>query len=213
MAMILLANKTPIKSGGEKLVFLHPHQPGHLIKVINPRFFNYMHKQWPFMMRLQRLAHYWSYLRELTEHIAARTYNVPDLHHLQNITGLVDTDIGLGIVTEAITRRDGQLADTLGNLIDQARFNSIEQAAFLRFCDWLSQAPLIVRDLSVHNLVWHEDGRHFVVIDGVGGKIRPTLRSFSASYNRRSNRLKVEKLKQRVARMQQKPAPGQSPQG
>lgn len=204
MSRITLSTTSPIKSGGEKLVFWHPGQQGHLIKVINTRYFDYMHKQWPVMMRLQRLAHYWSYLRELTEHIAARANGVPDLHHLQNITGLVDTDLGLGLVTEAVTRPDGQLAWTLGDLIEQGRYDQTQQAAFERFCQWLSDAPLIIRDLSVHNLVWQEDGGYFVVIDGVGGKIRPTLRSFSDYYNRRSNRQKVAKLKERIARMQAK---------
>lgn len=199
MVMVSLAHETPIKSGGEKLVFLHPLQPGQLIKIVNPRYISYMYKTWPILTRFRRLSHYWFYLKELTEHIAARARGVPDLHHLQNITGLVDTDLGLGMVMEAVLRRDGQLAHTLGDLLENGGFGAAEQAAFTEFCCWLTKAPLIVRDLSVHNLVWHEQGQYFVVIDGVGGKARPTLRSFSSRYNLRSNRLKVEKLQRRVA--------------
>lgn len=204
--LIHLTHVTPIKSGGEKLVFMHPHAPGHLIKIVNPRYIRYMYQQWPFMIRLQRLTHYWSYLRELHEHIAARAHGLRDLHHLQNITGLVDTDLGLGMVLEAVTRADGQLADTLAELINQGRFGAREQAAFTRFCDWLADAPLIVRDLAAHNLVWNEVSGHFVVIDGVGGRLRPSLRSFSSHYNRYSNRQKIEKLKRRVALQQARQA-------
>ena len=52
---ITLSGVTPIKSGGEKLVFWHPEQPGQLIKLINSRYIQYMNKQWPLMMRFQRI--------------------------------------------------------------------------------------------------------------------------------------------------------------
>ncbi|MES2720024.1 MAG: YrbL family protein [Pseudomonadota bacterium] len=198
MALVLLTHETPIKSGGEKLVFLHPHQPGQLIKIINTRYIRYMYAQWPLLIRLQRLAHYWSHQRELMEHIAARAHGVQKLHHMQTITGLADTDLGLGIVITAIVKRNGQLADTLSERIQQGQFGQKEAAALHQFCEWLATAPLIVRDLTTRNLVWDETGEHFVVIDGVGARLRPSLRSLSSHYNRYSNCKKIEKLKQRV---------------
>lgn len=197
---IILSGVTPIKSGGEKLVFWHPEQPGQLIKLINSRYIQYMNKQWPLMMRFQRMAHYWSYLRELTEHIAARAQGVGQLHHLQNITGLVDTDLGLGLVMQAVLKRNGELADTLSDVIRKGQFGSVEAEAFEALCQWLDDTPLIIRDLAAHNVVWNEVNQHLVIIDGVGGRLRPSVRSLSQRYNRYSNRKKVAKLRLRVQR-------------
>lgn len=57
---------------------------------------------------------------------------------------------------------------------------------------------MIIRDLSLNNIVWDEPGKLFVVIDGIGARPLPSLRQFSALYNKRANNKRAKKLLSRV---------------
>lgn len=206
MQVLRLTDRPPLSTGYMKLVFRHPSQPGALIKVIKPAHVHEIRRRWPLLTRIQRLGHYLVLLRELTDHIAMRASDPAGIDYVQNITGLVDTDLGMGLVVEAVTRRDGELADTLARLLAERRFTAMHARALQEFCTWLSQAPLVIRDLGARNLVWHEAGSRFVLIDGFGEYLGLTLRSFWPAYNRRHNRRKAAKLLQRVTAAAQRAA-------
>lgn len=199
MQTIELSQLKPIASGLEKVVFWHPHQPGQLIKIVTPAHIKLMRQQWPLLTRMQRVSHYFFYINEIVEHMAIRAHPAPGIHQLQTITGLVDTDLGLGLVVEAITREDGQLAHTLDQLIALDRFGETEKQALQTFCQWLADSPLIVRSLSLPNIVWHEKDQHFVLIDGFGNQApRFSLRSLFKGYNQRHNKRKIKRLLKHV---------------
>jgi hypothetical protein len=195
---LILSDQTPIRAGREKRVYLHPEQPGSLVKIINSDWLAFMYRNWPFQSRLRRVAHYFLYLNELIEHISLRARGLEELHFAQNITGLVDTDLGLGIVVEAVTRSDGSLAESLRDLIFRGAFGEVEYQALVKFCNWLGSSGLIIRDLGAQNIVWNEKTQNFVIVDGFGERALLSLRMFSRRYNQRHNMRKAEKLLQRT---------------
>jgi len=205
-----LSGRKPVGMGVEKRVFFHPTQPGSLIKIINPDYIREMYRLWPWSMRFRRVAHYWIFLDEIVEHLAIRAQSPDQVQYLQRITGLVDTDQGVGIVVDAVLRKDGRLAESLHDVIQRAAFGATEKAALERFCEWLGRSGIVVRDLSARNVVWDEVNGHFVLIDGFREKPYGSMRSFWGWYNRRHNRRKAAKLLQRTLHtaIQHSPAHG-----
>jgi hypothetical protein len=198
--MILLSEKQPITSGGEKFIFHHPEDSSKLIKVINPTYIDFMKKNRSITYRLRRLKHYWFVANQVIEHIASREEDIDNKHFLQTVYGFVDTDMGLGIVVNAIKNDDNSLGFTLGDLIKNKQFNQVHKKALECFIEWMKITHIIIRDLWLDNLVWDEKGQYFVLVDGIGGRYLPTLRSYCRWYNLRGNKKRANKLLQRVER-------------
>ncbi len=196
----LLKDTLPLASGSEKSVYQHPHSPNLLIKIWHEDYFVKIRNDNPIFTKLRRLPRYSAVLKEFTEHLSVREWN--DKHiFIQKIVGVVDTDLGLGLVVKKVARRNGDPARSLSDLLSSGEFSSIHQAALDEFLDWIRGSGVIVRDLGTKNLVWDEVGERFVVIDGIGGKARISLREYCKWYNRRSNNLRADKLLSRVNRI------------
>ena len=196
--MIQLSAENALAQGGEKIVFNHPSSEDLLVKVINPRYARYMDDNWPISTRLRRLPHYWFYINELIEHVFSREAEIPNNHFIQNIVGLTDTNLGLGMIVEAVRNNDGELACSLAEIIDKKEYSQIHHDATLEMIDWINDNYIIVRDLTAANIVWNEKENHFVLIDGIGARRLPSLRSVSKRYNQHSNIKRTEKLKKRL---------------
>lgn len=198
--LIKLSDKTPVGKGGEKIVYFHPDDHSKLIKVINPDYIDFMKKNRSLTYRLRRLTHYWFFSNMVIEHIASREEDIPQKHFLQTIIGFVDTDMGLGVVVNAVTKSNGEIGDSLGDLIKSGAYTSVHETALNNFIEWMQDVHIIIRDLWLDNLIWNEKDQHFVLVDGIGSRYLPSLRSYWRRYNLRGNRKRAIKLLQRVDR-------------
>lgn len=144
------------------------------------------------------MPYYWFYIKEVIEHVSLREENVRDRHFLQHLVGFADTNLGLGMVVKAVRKADGDLADSLSTLIDTDQFTPLHQHALDELLSWIESTWVIIRDLTARNIVWDERHQHFVIIDGIGARYLPSLRTISRAYNRRSNRKKIAKLRMRI---------------
>ncbi len=201
--MYTLSMECAVASGGERIVFDHPDSSEYLIKVLSPRYRNYMNTARRFSTKLRRLPYYWVYINELVEHIALREDHVPGKHFIQEVVGVVDTNLGLGMVVKAVRNTNGELASSLATLIDSHQFTELHRAALEDLLAWINSTYVIIRDLTARNMVWNERDGHFVVVDGIGARHLPSLRTVSRRYNQRSNRKKVAKLRARVRKQQE----------
>lgn len=198
--MISLSQQEPVAKGGEKLIYFHPQDDSKLIKVINPSYIDFMQKNYSLTYRLRRLKHYWFFANTMIEHIASSEEDVANKHFLQAVDGFVDTDLGFGLIVKAVKNLDGSLGHTLGDLLMANQFNDQHRLALNAFVDWMKETHIIIRDLWLDNLVWDEQGQYFVLVDGIGGRYLPTLRSYCRWYNLRGNWKRAEKLLKRVDR-------------
>ncbi|WP_444885154.1 YrbL family protein [Microbulbifer sp. PSTR4-B] len=187
-----------IAKGNEKLVFPHPESDDLLIKVISDQFRRTMDYKFSISTRLRRLTYYWPYIKEVSEHIYLREGKVKDTHFVQEFKGFVDTNLGLGITVRAVKKHTGELADTLHKLITSQEFNQKHIDGLIDLLKWLEQTFIVVRDLRTVNIVWDEINSHFVVIDGIGSRRLPSLRTISRLYNQRANRRCTAKLRRLV---------------
>jgi hypothetical protein len=201
---IVLSVSTPVAAGGHRAVYAHPHDPRFLIKIVLPKvaqrktaFFSagsrkYLLKEHREARRLGRLGY--------TADALARTH------------GLVATDIGEGIIAEAVRLADGTLAPTLFDVRDRLHEPAL-RAAIEDFAQWGVTTPVILSDLNPKNIVvtTEADSRmRLVLIDGYGSGTFLPVREWFSLLNRRANLKRVARMTLWVARqgIPQTPAAG-----
>jgi hypothetical protein len=195
-APYILSDKKPLAKGGEKIVFQHPESDDLLIKVWQDRYLDDLRKRHSILSRHLRTPKYSALLNEVVEHVAVRELGEYS-GYMQNLYGFVDTDMGLGIVVEAVRDKQGNLAKTLNEIVESG-ITEVHQRAFDDLMEWLYATHVVVRDYSLKNVVWDELNNQFVIIDGIGSRPVPSLRTFSKRYNRYSTKKKINKLRKRL---------------
>ena len=195
-AKLTLNDHNPVAAGAQKTVYKHPEMANTLIKITKAPSDSDKRAFWGIPSRLPR---YWEYACQIIEHLAIREYDPEDALYIENVMGLVDTDLGVGLLVEAIETGDGELAPTIRHIIDKSgRLTDDQQRGFEDLLVWAKRSNTIIRDFSTNNIVWNEETNRFVVIDGIGAKSILSLRNFWRFYNRQTNIKKADKLKIRV---------------
>ncbi len=193
-APLALASATPLAVGHLRYVFQHPGRDDVLIKIMRadagaarwnaPR-------RW--LKRVLRARHYVGYLRELKEYIAAGARAPHVDAPIARMIGVIETDLGLGLVSEKVVGAEGALAPTLAAIYEQSGFTPDLNAALDVFLEGLLDANVIVRDMHAWNIVCGSDSRggpRLVLIDGFGERHAIPLSSMSRTINRyRTRRL------------------------
>lgn len=197
-----LKERKPLNMGRSRIVFEHPDDPALVVKVMRP---DALEERFgggtAWYKRKRRFGHFISYIREIEEYVAVHAALGHNPPFLQTVVGFVDTDFGLGFVTEAARDRDGNLAPSLGTLIQSGRFDSTVREDLERFFEQVVNCDAIISDLNVGNLVYafHEKrGNHFVLIDGLGNTNPLPFKALSQRINRRSKRRRFERLYSRI---------------
>lgn len=202
--LLRLKDAEPLTQGRSRLIFAHPHDPDLLVKVLNPQVVDRRFgsgTKW--YKRRRRAGRFLSYARELQEHLAVRAACDEHPPFLQRIVGLAETDLGLGLVSEAIRDREGNLAPTLARLIEIHRFDAEAQAALATCLEKILESDVIVSDLNLGNFVYTDADDHsprFVLIDGIGNNNILPFKAMSRRLNQRSKRGRFAKLHARIER-------------
>ena len=202
--MIRLKDAEIIAAGHTRDVYRHPDDASLLIKVIRASAIATRYGRgspW-YKFKRRRYAHLISYLREVREQIAVHAIGGPHPRFLQKIVGFVETDMGMGLVVEAVRAADGSSAPTVAALAAEGALDEVRLAALDRFLDEMVNSPVIVADLNPFNVVYGRgaDGvDHFVLIDGIGHKNLIPLERMSARLNRWSKVRKGDRFRQMVA--------------
>jgi hypothetical protein len=204
-AILHLARETPIAVGHLRSVYQHPHQANALIKVMRP---DAIEKRWNapgrWAKRLPRTRHYVQYLRELKEFIVARArapgIDVP----IARMIGVVDTDLGLGLISEKVVDEAGALAPTLAAIYAKRGFTPELDAALAKFSRDLLAANVIVGDMHAWNIVHGSDSRggpRLVMIDGFGEKHAIPVSSMSRAINRYRTKRLLKRMVEQVKKL------------
>ncbi len=202
--MISLTNAEPLARGSCRLVYRHPANEGLLIKVFDPHWVLRRYKiERPWYKPSWRRYHeQLGHLREVREQFALNSRGASHPGFVQKIVGLQETDLGLGLVVEAVLGQDGKLAPTIRKLIEDGRLTAHHDAALDDFCDALIRSPVIFTDLHLSNVVYGSSlgaGERFVLIDGIGFKTLIPAERISATVNRWRNTRSVKKLRALIA--------------
>jgi len=205
-----------VATGRQCYVFVHPLDASLIVKVITPDYawkrsrrggyYGRWHKN--FVRRhlnFVRVGPFLGFLRELREHLAVRAVSDVPIRHMQSVVGLVETDMGLGLVSRAVRTADGKLAPNLATLLKNDLFDASARRHLDEFIEWLLGSPVVICDLNPGNIVYGytaESGQHFVLIDGIGEKNFLPFSSLSARLNRRSKLRRIRRLIDRIEALQ-----------
>ena len=146
--MIELKSSTPVASGHLRLVYDHPMQRDCLIKVMRPEM---IAKRWGgagrWYKRIPRAQHYTGFVRELKEYIGLHARFPDGTPPIARTLGIIETDIGLGLVVERVRGGDDQPGPTLESIVRREGMAPWIVAALETFRADLFRYNVIVGDM------------------------------------------------------------------
>jgi hypothetical protein len=199
--MIYLRGRDPVAAGNHMSVYGHPDDATVLIKVVRLDVFGKSNPRWDFLRgRRRRFLHLKNFMRVLEEQVAVLARDGKSSSHLEEVIGLVDTDLGPGLMVRCETFR-GEMAPTLDKLYASGKLGEYILEPLEVFFSWLENSPVIASDLNTRNLVLsdRQDGKlQIVMIDGYGENAAIPLKSWSRELNRRDKRQKANHVRKRL---------------
>lgn len=200
--MLLLRDRPPLAAGRFRLVFAHPHDPQQLVKVLRTEIIAARAGRW--LKQRSRVRHYGLYLREIQESLALAARFPDALSPIARTSGVVDTDLGLGLVAELVRDEQGNPAPTLESLLRRDGYTDAWRALVDALLADLMRYDIIVGDMHPRNIVYGSDaqgGPRLVLIDGFGEKNALPLCSMSRAFNRHNTRRRAKVLMRKIARL------------
>ena len=191
--IIDLDEARPIATGGKRDIYLHPHDPGLVIKVISARRQNKQNaRSW--RERLYKPRYEWEFIREIkTVYRASLLRHEGEQMPIISASGLVQTSRGLGLSAEKITDADGGLAPRLSSFLDQQDFEAIYLPKLNRFIQDVFRFRIVASDLNCSNIVYSGSEERFVAIDGFGSRTLIPIMVWSRKANERQLNATIEK--------------------
>jgi len=202
--VLKLKETKPITNGAVRWVFAHPHDPDLIVKVIREKAIKGRYggnTKWYKMKR--RYGFYITYMREIQEFLAVHVKNNTYPPFLQRIVGFAQTDMGLGLVIEAVKDKSGKnLAPTLLKLIHSGQYDKTAERALETFFSNLLQCDqVVITDLNPANIVYtynEELGHYFSLIDGIGNNSPIPFKTIFKGLNRRAKLKRFKTLREKI---------------
>jgi hypothetical protein len=184
---IALAALQPLVSGANRDVYQHPHDPGFLIKVIKPAVAERYERRRDWYRTDRRNGYYRTLLREIEEYLALRRRGQHLLPFVPQFAGVVDTDLGYGVMVGKVCGRDGNLAPTITALVERDGMNDALRGRIDELRADVVRHHIVFGDISGRNVVHADDREHgnrLVIIDGLSDRLWIPVNSMSRSINR-----------------------------
>jgi hypothetical protein len=183
---IELNGARPLVSGAYRDVYQHPFDDDLLIKTIKPVVIERYAGRANWYRSRYGIGHYKNFLREIEEYLVLRRRGQHSLPFIQHFAGVVETDLGLGMVVRKVRGRDGNLAPTLTVLVSDRGMNSELTAQIRALRDGVVREHIVFGDVSANNIVVADDaehGRRLVIIDGLSDQLWLPVNSMSRWFN------------------------------
>ncbi|MBT5927247.1 MAG: hypothetical protein HOH33_11570 [Verrucomicrobia bacterium] len=170
--MLDLKHLKPFAVGGTRRCYVHPDHSERCVKVLRPdrtpEARRALAKGW---RRFRGLNGYDDQWKELKTYRFLEAKKNPKIwEHVPRYFGTVETDQGLGIVTEIFRNHDGAYPGNLEQVLPNGLNQGIS-AAVEEFKTWLREVLFLSRDLLPHNIIAVEfaHGQYrLVIVDGIG---------------------------------------------
>lgn len=198
MGTVQLKGQKPFASGQSRDVYIHPDDPGLLVKVINENGHQRTYRRW--YRHSGPLAVSEREIRE-QDRLKRRYGRLPSF--MQPIVGTVDTDLGPGLVVVAARNHDGTYAEPLHRSLRDTTVDARTVEAVRSFMRAVEATPAVLRDVHWGNLVLVHDAdgsRRLALVDGFGDRGMFGLRSLLHAINQRRNVAHLKKLRRQTAR-------------
>lgn len=206
---VKLSDKEPLAKGKKRLIYRHPECQNHLIKVnrkFKPGNKNFLIR-YLLTNKYIKFTYIKGFLREIREFVISRyekTGHVKEI--ISNYIGLVDTDLGLGMVVQGFCDENGSLAPTLKSLIKKKCIESRHILLYKEFCKKVLSSNIVIGDLNTSNIVLAEisNKEQFVIVDGLGDKTFLPVKRIIKSVNYSSKRKKLDEILVKIRNAEKK---------
>lgn len=200
-----LGSIAPLLSSKTRWVYAHPHDSSLLVKVHIPRLSNAEQsalQAW-YLAAKDYFLYSTGMVRELRHFVDSR-YRDQGLacSRICPIHGVVETDLGLGLLVSAARAADGSLAPTLQVLMENRLLNASRIADLRALLSSMVDSTLTFADMNYENLVLENAGaedERFVIIDGLGDRTWIPIQRWLRSVRRRKKRHFQQRVERRLS--------------
>ena len=170
-ALLRLAHLRPFAVGGTRRCYVHPEDATLCVKVLRPdrtaaaRLADA--KGW---RKLKGRRGFDDQRKELKAYRELRARGQADWTHVPRCYGAIETDQGVGVVSDLRRNWDGGYPSNLEQLLPNGMTPAL-RAAIAEFKAWLLRDLFLTRDLLPHNIIavaGSPSRYHLVIVDGVG---------------------------------------------
>jgi hypothetical protein len=199
--MLTLAHQSPLAIGNLRAIHQHPLAADLLIKTLRAEAVARRYDapgRW--LKRLPRARQYAGFVRELKEYLALLARAPAGIAPVARMVGIVETDLGVGLVSEKVVDGNGAMAPSLHSIYRQnGGASEWTDAALDKLLEELLRFNVIVGDLHASNIVYGSDSRggapRLILVDGFGEKNLLPLKSISRWLNQRNTRRVYRRLR------------------
>ncbi|MHC5306893.1 YrbL family protein [Bartonella sp. LJL80] len=165
--ILKLSDRQPLFEGTTRAVFPHPENPDLLIKIPKAAWQEKISHYSRFRQWRKSLNINTNNTKEIAEYIRHFPHTSTREKHLVQITGLIATDIGWGLVVKAERDQHGGYAKPIGAYHSEM---PLYKTQIIEFIEWARDTNFIYHDLKFDNilLTWRDGEAELVLIDGIG---------------------------------------------
>jgi hypothetical protein len=182
-----LKDKQPLVRGFYRYIYQHPHDDNLLVKVVKPRVVERYAQRASIYTAWRGNWEYRNQSREIEEYLSLRRRGQHALPFIQRFIGVVDTDVGFGMVVRKVRGRDGELAPTIMKLVERGGLTPEIRSRMADLLADVIRNRIVFGDISGKNIVHADDAEHgnrFVIIDGLSDRLLVPVNSWSPIANR-----------------------------
>ena len=199
--MLRLANETPFAIGGTRRCYVHPRDEKLCVKVLRPdRTAAARLASATGWRRLKGARGFDDQRKELKAYRQLLRRGGCDWRHVPRCHGAVDTDQGVGVVTDLVRNHDGALPRNLEQLLPDGLTAPLA-AAIDEFKAWLRRDLFLSRDLLPHNIIGvalAAERYRLMIVDGIGNSELLPLSNWLKPCARLKVERKIRKFDARV---------------
>lgn len=208
--MIKIADRRPFAGGAKRDCYFHPEDPSKIIKVIPPsKSPEMLHSQKVWVRRILQSPETFNANRTESEKFEKLKRNLGDLQemlpHLVTYYGKAKTDLGEGLVFQAIKNCDGTISENVKVASETGGYNKATLLRALKEFATNRHDAVIFNDVGKNNVVVQVlDAEHsnykLWIVDGINcGPIIP-ISEYSKLYAGARKAKKIWQLKKFIAK-------------
>lgn len=203
-----IAECTYLTRGTIKEVYVHSRWPNAVLKIVRPQLVDAegnfsAHRG---LKRRRSVGIYREFSREISQYLSLcrRNYrNGTTFFPISAPLGFVQTDHGLGLLSERIVDENGNLAPSIYTLLKAGRFSEMHVHALLRFFDDCARLHIVFGEVNWNGILFTtvRSGKpEFVLVDGIGEKNILPLKSLFRRLNDQRVRKVQSLIEERIRR-------------
>ena len=203
--MISLKNREWLDQGANRVCYLHPDDPGKVLKIIKPwKQARHKRKEAPWYKRLRPSACFDDNVQELKA--LQWIEKKKDAHrHFPRCYGMVETDLGEALCVEYVhSGAEGNKCLSLEQYLALNGFTGEIMKALDELCGFLYDNLIVTRDLRTFNIMvrYTEEGIDLVIVDGLGNPEFIPVSNVVPQFGKSKIRRKLNRFKERLDRIE-----------